>query len=651
MEISSKIYKALELGVTNNGVIPFTELCTTEDITLRILNYMTSQLKDVLSFIDESLEIKREDSFFKLDSANIEQSLSKIKEFIEDENTFVIFESEERTDILICLFLANYSALNTEQLVELLHFSRSTILDDISKVKQILHLYDIEITFDVSLKKYSITGDEIRIRAVFLYYYSKLSIDCQSAQKFVNSLLISNEAQLDNILLALNKICDFAKISFTITDLYNLAIIIYLFSNQKLNINLTENSKSKLKLENLYVAVDMFFKGVSEDEKIYITIHLLSTPIQLEKIAGSPVKDFVSISKKLIKAFVKLTKLEISDQKSLTKLLSQHFQRSAIRLEFGTYIGNPLESEIRQKYKMIFQAIKTIVATNIQLFEFPISDSEIAYLVLYFQAFSIEKTYSPKILLVCPQNVATSYLLRKEVLELLPNCNIVGISSIEGINQFDFDFIVTTVGLDLPYPYVRVNPILSNYDKKRLNYLNSIFQKDALSEGINKTSSLYDLNTIILSAKKEFKSSKLIDKFIDESLIQITNETLNWKEAIKLASTPLKSQAIFSDIYVKAMIDNIEKFGDYIIVGNDTAIAHANPTPDIKRVGLSYLKINKGCQIRKKSFYHLFIICTPDNNAHLELLTEVFQTISNSQIMKDIYQANEIETIFNLLVK
>lgn len=117
----------------------------------------------------------------------------------------------------------------------------------------------------------------------------------------------------------------------------------------------------------------------------------------------------------------------------------------------------------------------------------------------------------------------------------------------------------------------------------------------------------------------------MLQNILTEDMVQVRQEVRDWQTAIKLAAFPLIEHSYITENYVNAMIRSVDELGPYIVIAPDIAIAHARPDHNVKKVGLSLLKLNKSVNFAKESHFVslVFVLAAVDNEQHLEILTEL----------------------------
>ena len=79
----------------------------------------------------------------------------------------------------------------------------------------------------------------------------------------------------------------------------------------------------------------------------------------------------------------------------------------------------------------------------------------------------------------------------------------------------------------------------------------------------------------------------MIQDVLSDDNISFEKGDFTWQEAIQEVSKPLLKKEIITENYVRTMIEDVEKYGPYIVIGPHLALAHDRPEDGAKRLGLS----------------------------------------------------------------
>ena len=116
---------------------------------------------------------------------------------------------------------------------------------------------------------------------------------------------------------------------------------------------------------------------------------------------------------------------------------------------------------------------------------------------------------------------------------------------------------------------------------------------------------------------------------------------LDWKEAIRLAATPLINAGNIEQSYVTAMINVVQKNGPFINIGPHIALAHARPEDGVRKMGMALLKVTPA--INLVSADHpitlFFVLAASDNETHLAALQELATKLQDRDSLARLEQA------------
>ena len=124
------------------------------------------------------------------------------------------------------------------------------------------------------------------------------------------------------------------------------------------------------------------------------------------------------------------------------------------------------------------------------------------------------------------------------------------------------------------------------------------------------------------------------------------------ENAIKLAAKPLLLDNSITENYVRAMVNNVKKFGAYIVINDVLALAHSRPEDGVNRNCLSLLKVNEGVvfdEALESRVYLIFVLGAVNNSSHMDILLKLMEIIDNESLIKKLTEAVSINEITELL--
>ncbi len=133
--------------------------------------------------------------------------------------------------------------------------------------------------------------------------------------------------------------------------------------------------------------------------------------------------------------------------------------------------------------------------------------------------------------------------------------------------------------------------------------------------------------------------------------IQIVDYVEDWRESIKIAAKPLLEKGIIEKKYVVSIIKNIEKFGFYIVLGENLAMPHSRPENGVKKTGLSFLKLNKPVNYGENKINLIFILAAKDSETHINILLSLSSLFQNKESLENLSNLTSKEEIIKIFKK
>jgi PTS system ascorbate-specific IIA component len=99
----------------------------------------------------------------------------------------------------------------------------------------------------------------------------------------------------------------------------------------------------------------------------------------------------------------------------------------------------------------------------------------------------------------------------------------------------------------------------------------------------------------------------------------------SWREAISFAGEGLVAAGATTAAYTQAMIDVVEENGPYIVIAPGFALAHARPSAEVLRWGMSLVTLAEPVEFGSAAndpVSVVFSLAALDHDKHLELLSE-----------------------------
>lgn len=247
------------------------------------------------------------------------------------------------------------------------------------------------------------------------------------------------------------------------------------------------------KLESLthypeFSAAEEIGKGIAEyfaislpkEEIGYIAMHCISAQIWLTRQEDDTFSNRMNI-RQLVRGMVEIIEEELgvplSSDERLLHDLCEHIPSVLHRLALHVKIKNAQLDAMKENYGEIYQAVnKSCRMLKNAAGGTEVPEAEVAFIAMYVCA-AVEQIHTIdnkiSVVVVCPTGIGTSKMLavqlKKEYHEIEVKETISAFRiNIDKLRREGIALIVSTVRLDVDFPVVCVNPILSEQDKKKL---------------------------------------------------------------------------------------------------------------------------------------------------------------------------------------
>lgn len=383
----------------------------------------------------------------------------------------------------------------------------------------------------------------------------------------------------------------------------------------------------------------------------------------------------------LIEHVEELTSIPFSKrEEDLYKGLYKHIAGLIGRSKNDLQAFNPLKDTIKNSYTEIYQAVTSFRKQIEEYTKKPLSEDEIGFLTVYFSTSASwmkqDEQYVYQAVVLCNHGISTGKLLAANLKEQF-NIEIVAVLSsyeLNFIDKLDVDLIFTTISIDYPRkPVLLLNPILRESDKKEINaFLSKNKEKRrTISNKFDATKMMRDILMLIVESggtvskesyekvEKTFEKNHLkvntreilpmLQDVLIDSNILLKQKCKDWKEAITKTAQPLIADGVIEGRYVNAMIESVEEFGAYIVVGKHLALAHARPKDGVNKLGISVMTLEEPVNFGNPDndpVKIVFCLAATDSYSHLNVMKNLIELINDEKKLEQLITAQEIN-MFN----
>jgi mannitol operon transcriptional antiterminator len=483
MYITARERQILKILLTSPHLfISLNDISKELDVSLRTVQRELKTLEDTLEPLDLSIEKKQSEG---IRLSGEDRKIKKLRDSLRSYSSFEL-EQNERSLLLFHELLKAKDGVKSGYLSGLLHISPKALQKDLNFFEEEIRHSGLSLVrkpgFGISLE-----GREKDKRM----YFVNLALQ-RLEQTPIFSLKEGEFISLDKKdpvfkmldperLLEVEKILlkEVEVLQFTPTDLALFELILYL--NLSLaRISLGEITEKKIQEESMELSVaESVYKALSQAFQLEIPmeeIHFFASVLRSAKrVRNSEIDENMELAllaNELIDSVSNATGYYYSKDKKFFDALVSHLEPLLNRMKEGITVLNPIKEEIKEAYGTLYGTLETILKQKFSGNH--VSEDEVGFLTLHFASAITELHHAPKVstLVLCTSGIATSRMLTKKLLGKFPQLTIIEQGSIWNLKKMDlseFDLIISTVGIkDATFPYIQVNPMLTEEDERKL---------------------------------------------------------------------------------------------------------------------------------------------------------------------------------------
>lgn len=615
-------------------------LAEEHNLSSRQIYYQIDKINAWLNFNGFSaLEYVKGKGYYCLEA---EQVLEKLMIFSEFD---LFLPNDLRFKFIYCSIYSEVIPIGIEDLCERAEVSRNTIISDLKQLSSDLEKYDISLSYTPKIGYY-FEGNPILIRTVFIKYFNELGYG-------IHSVFVNND-----YLTLLKEVETAGGVKYVEGILDSLSAMIERMKTEKIDLHVKE-----ILYSDLYSIIQEKFDFLDKENQLYLYLHLLSSRRQDYFIAMPEDRTLAQIkAKELIEEFERLSLVLIPNREAILRDLSYHFSISFYRYRYGIQIGNPLTKQIKEKYSHLFE----LITRASQVIEYPLNDDEIAYITTIFGGNLVQQKQTVKqgkrIVVICPNGLATSKLICREITKINPSVKL----TISSVNEFqenaeEYELVVATVPIDTTLPTIYVSPILTDLNKQELTkHLNprhaqmmDFFKdiKEALKQHKVYSKCLAnDIYEILFSDLPQpivdINILSLLD-LLDDDNVLINPPFESYSELLENLNDILIQRGSSSEQYLQEIYSLIEKYKTSMFISEDIFLAHG-PIVEGNDLDIALATIPQGVEIEGRTARLILFLVIEDVESHLQILKDIVKI--NDCCLEELIHAQDIEQIINLLL-
>lgn len=650
--------KLLKILINEEDYISVDQLMDQLAVSKRTVHNDLCKVEDFLS--DYHIELKRKSKH----GVKIEASVSKKESLlyyldIHKEETDILSTKIRRMKIYSRL-LSNNEGTSLNKLADEFMVSKTSIVSDLDIIEKQVQKFNLSLIKD--RKGTRIEGNEIDIRHALSQLASdfvQLEFEEDQIEPKVSRLDLSTYYRLKNLfnidaIEKIEKIISEAeqRLGYVINDLSYVNLITHLLILIKRVDNDTlytkETAKQIYQAEVIdktmaianYIAVAIAqdideYIELPEGEVQYIHQYLVCSGIQsdfmhlnIENHLLDIKEEHIELVNQLIEFVSVAIHCPLQEDKELKISLMTHIVPLLQRIKYHVKLDNPLINEIKVQYSAMFSIITLAVEMIDNQTLHNLSQDEIGFLTIHFQA-AVERSMQQKnVIIVCPEGIGFSRLIAHRIERFISSIVIKDIVSLNQLQQIDLkeiDFVISTVPIkECAKPVVLVSSFLSEMDIRGINN----FLVDHVSE------------------QKQYYQH--LGKIIDETVVHVQLDFDNKDDVLSYLCDELHKHHYVSENYKESVFRREKIMATDL--GNNIAIPHGSEKEIIKsKIVIATLK--KPILWNQHQVQIIFMIAMNMKEPQVtkNTLKDLYAVMDNKQAMQVLLEAKDAKDVIEYL--
>lgn len=561
-------------------------------------------------------------------------------------NDLKMYSKEDRTTVIIVLLIMT-DKTTIEQLAQELEVSKNTLVEDLKAAEKELNRCRIRL-IRKSYYGLSIAGNEEEIRnMIFNQYVKVMNENMINLDEIIKRHAVIDTDIAKDMIRAIEDEQDIKYSDNAIQELENMILVSLsrCFYGFHIVYKKMPDWRGTKEYQIIKDTLDRYHKiHLLEEGDLFYLIMLFHAS---KKFYGTFLDDnledkkIMMITENLIKEFCKVIQIDYEMNKDIGNQIMMHLKVAIYRLKNHIQIENPLEDDIRYSSLIMYDITKKILKEYEEIFGVEFPEAEIAYTTMYFETLFQENynlKFNIRVILVCNGGISTAVLLKQRLHMMMPELEIIKTSRMKDAGKEAEkerpDFVISTVPLNLEkYKVLEVNPLLGASD------LNLI--REEISN------IYYNKKTEYLAKQISCESQSKMRELLQEKYCRFGEETLDWKEAVKIAAQPLIEDEYIEEAYVEDMINVVQTVGNYMVFIPEIAFVHAPPA-HVKKNHMAFLQLKHVIRFGVKSKADVKVMIVVANKNENENLLELIQILTKDDNVKKFKEAKSYEDLLKI---
>ncbi|MCH6163716.1 PTS sugar transporter subunit IIA [Streptomyces marispadix] len=143
-----------------------------------------------------------------------------------------------------------------------------------------------------------------------------------------------------------------------------------------------------------------------------------------------------------------------------------------------------------------------------------------------------------------------------------------------------------------------------------------------------------------------------VSDLLPKDAVRLDASAGGWRAAVRLAGELMTNTGTTSDDYTAEMIRNVEENGPYLVIAPGFALAHARPSPAVRRSGMSWVRLAEPVEFGHESNDPVDLVvglAAEDQGAHREALAGLARLLADPGTERALREAASPDELLAVL--
>lgn len=616
----------------------------------KALNVSNKSIYNYLGEIEPELE-KMELSISRKAGVGLRLKLSQNEKRVVKETLFsnLNLGGDERVSQIKKRIIMFDETVSIRKLADEYYVSATSIFNDLEAIESELNASNLELIRNHKGTKLGGPEQNIRNEKFKLVYESfneRREIDKHLTSEFAIGVMLDFFDEQE-ILIAKEMISFMVeKLDFTIELNYYIQTIVYftIFVNRISNCEYLIKTVERPIATELHILktypiaielanhlIEKYNFSISEYDIRWLNARIAGVYHERNDLQGSvEQKEVKKIVEELVLSTKDIFNANLLNDTVLIKGLEKHFIPLISRITNNVKVINPLIDQIKEQYTAMYSVIWLACSLIENELDVKLSEDEISFILIHFQAALERQRLSKKIAIVGHANGIERSLMLNRIKSNVPTFDVLEFISYEEIEDFNeildgFDFVISDEEIEGLYiPLVIISPYVSDKDIENIKDVYFKVSKD--EEG-------------------KFRD---IQKILTKETIFLHSNCANMIEVLQLGNDALLSIGSVKEEFYDSMLNR--EYQSPTEVGKGIVIPHGQGEY-VHKTSISIITLQEPIVWKNDLIRIAFILAInlDEKERARKLLKDLYYIISNDELINQLCNATNVNEVLSYI--